>query len=110
MLNITFLIFEHLLVCQMSTTCGKQLCLKTCRYHSESGWQTLLEIVVEHYGIDVDQAAITIFVCLIPVILDACVKLWVCWFFLTLKVTFHDISLFYLFLSSDLKNTTVKYA
>lgn len=45
-------------------------------YHSESGWQTLLEIVVEHYGIDVDQAAITIFVCLIPVILDACVKLW----------------------------------
>ncbi|KAL8135386.1 hypothetical protein AgCh_010142 [Apium graveolens] len=45
-------------------------------YHSESGWQTLLEIIVEHYGFDVDQAAITIFVCLIPVILDACVKLW----------------------------------
>lgn len=70
----------------MSTTNGKLLCLKTCRYHSESGWQTLLEIIVEHYGIDVDQAAITIFVCLIPVILDACVKLWVCWHFQTFEV------------------------
>lgn len=48
-----------------------------CRYHSESGWQTLLEIIVEHYGLEVDQSAITIFVCLIPVIFDACVKLWV---------------------------------
>ncbi|VVA26161.1 PREDICTED: chloroplast envelope membrane [Prunus dulcis] len=45
-------------------------------YHSESGWQTLLEILVEHYGIDVDQSAITIFICLIPVVIDACVKLW----------------------------------
>ncbi|XP_076929374.1 protein DAY-LENGTH-DEPENDENT DELAYED-GREENING 1, chloroplastic-like [Bidens hawaiensis] len=45
-------------------------------YHSESGWQTLLEIIVEHYGFDVDQSAIVIFVCLIPVIMDACVKLW----------------------------------
>ncbi|KAI4353001.1 hypothetical protein L6164_007200 [Bauhinia variegata] len=46
------------------------------RYHSESGWQTLLEIVVEHYGLEVDQSAITIFICLVPVIIDACVKLW----------------------------------
>ncbi|TQD87305.1 hypothetical protein C1H46_027136 [Malus baccata] len=45
-------------------------------YHSESGWQTLLEIFVEHYGLEVDQSAITIFICLIPVIMDACVKLW----------------------------------
>ncbi|XP_054786185.1 chloroplast envelope membrane protein isoform X1 [Prosopis cineraria] len=45
-------------------------------YHSESGWQTLIEIIVEHYGLEVDQAAITIFVCLVPVIIDACVKLW----------------------------------
>lgn len=45
-------------------------------YHSESGWQTLLEVLVEHYGIEVDQAVITIFVCLVPVIIDACVKLW----------------------------------
>jgi hypothetical protein len=52
--------------------------LWTCRYHSESGWQTLLEIIVEHYGFEVDQSTITIFICLIPVIIDACVKLWVC--------------------------------
>ncbi|CAA3017648.1 chloroplast envelope membrane isoform X1 [Olea europaea subsp. europaea] len=45
-------------------------------YHSESGWQTLLEVLVEHYGLQVDQAAITIFICLVPVIIDACVKLW----------------------------------
>lgn len=45
-------------------------------YHSESGWQTLLEVIVEHYGLEVDQSAITIFICLIPVIIDACVKLW----------------------------------
>ncbi|KAL0308349.1 UNVERIFIED_CONTAM: Chloroplast envelope membrane protein [Sesamum radiatum] len=45
-------------------------------YHSESGWQTLLEIIVEHYGLEVDQSAITIFICLIPVVMDACVKLW----------------------------------
>lgn len=51
-----------------------------CRYHSESGWQTLLEVMVEHYGLEVDQASITIFVCLIPVIMDACVKLWVRFF------------------------------
>ncbi|MFS7918597.1 putative chloroplast envelope membrane protein, CemA [Helianthus anomalus] len=46
-------------------------------YHSESGWQTLLEIIVDHYGFDVDHSAIIIFVCLIPVVIDACVKLWV---------------------------------
>lgn len=45
-------------------------------YHSESGWQTLCEIIVEHYGLEVDQSAITIFICLVPVIMDACVKLW----------------------------------
>ncbi|CAK9325877.1 unnamed protein product [Citrullus colocynthis] len=45
-------------------------------YHSESGWQTLLEIIVEHYGLEVDQGVITIFICLVPVIMDACVKLW----------------------------------
>ncbi|KAK4754890.1 hypothetical protein SAY87_008647 [Trapa incisa] len=45
-------------------------------YHSESGWQTLLEIINEHYGFEIDQSAITIFVCLIPVVIDACVKLW----------------------------------
>ncbi|KAL9240373.1 hypothetical protein vseg_014600 [Gypsophila vaccaria] len=45
-------------------------------YHSESGWETVCEIIVEHYGLVVDQSAITIFICLVPVIMDACVKLW----------------------------------
>ncbi|KAJ8477598.1 hypothetical protein OPV22_021325 [Ensete ventricosum] len=45
-------------------------------YHSESGWQALIEIILEHYGLEVDKAAITIFVCSVPVVIDACVKLW----------------------------------
>lgn len=45
-------------------------------YHSESGWHTLLEVIVEHYGLEIDQATITFFICIIPVIIDACVKLW----------------------------------
>lgn len=47
------------------------------RYHSESGWHTLAEVVLEHYGLEVDQAAITIFVCVFPVIIDVFVKIWV---------------------------------
>lgn len=49
-----------------------------CRYHSESGWQTLVEIILEHYGIAADESAIITFVCVVPVFMDACVKLWVC--------------------------------
>ncbi|XP_044464512.1 chloroplast envelope membrane protein-like isoform X2 [Mangifera indica] len=45
-------------------------------YHSESGWQTVSEIIVDHYGLEVDQSAITIFICVVPVTIDACVKLW----------------------------------
>ncbi|KAL2920444.1 Proton extrusion protein PcxA [Bienertia sinuspersici] len=45
-------------------------------YHSESGWHTVCELIVEHYGLEVDQATITIFICLVPVMMDACVKLW----------------------------------
>ncbi|XP_077238639.1 cemA-like proton extrusion protein-like protein [Tasmannia lanceolata] len=45
-------------------------------YHSESGWHTLIEVILEHYGFEVDQAAVTIFVCFVPVVIDACVKLW----------------------------------
>lgn len=48
------------------------------RYHSEYGWNTALEMLVEHYGIEVDRSAITIFVCIVPVITDTFVKLWVC--------------------------------
>ncbi|XP_050218533.1 chloroplast envelope membrane protein [Mercurialis annua] len=60
-------------------------------YHSESGWQTLMEVIVEHYGLQVDQAAITIFVCLIPVIIDACVKLWLFKFLPRLSPTVTNI-------------------
>ncbi|XP_042490336.1 chloroplast envelope membrane protein isoform X1 [Macadamia integrifolia] len=45
-------------------------------YHSESGWQTLLEVILEHYGLEVDPSVMTLFICLVPVIIDACVKLW----------------------------------
>lgn len=45
-------------------------------YHSESGWQVLVEIILEHYGLEVDEAAVTIFICFVPVVIDACVKLW----------------------------------
>lgn len=45
-------------------------------YHSESGWQTLVEIILEHYGIEADESAIITFVCVVPVFMDACVKLW----------------------------------
>ncbi|KAF0930616.1 hypothetical protein E2562_033813 [Oryza meyeriana var. granulata] len=46
-------------------------------YHSESGWHALVEVVLEHYGLEVDQAAITIFVCVVPVVMDVFVKIWV---------------------------------
>ncbi|KAH7285396.1 hypothetical protein KP509_33G026400 [Ceratopteris richardii] len=46
-------------------------------YHSESGWETLVEFILEHYGIEVDQAAIYLFVAIVPVTIDACFKLWV---------------------------------
>ncbi|XP_078439489.1 cemA-like proton extrusion protein-like protein [Wolffia australiana] len=45
-------------------------------YHSESGWEALVEAILEHYGFQVDEAAITVFVCFVPVVIDACVKLW----------------------------------
>ena len=32
---------------------------------------------MEHYGLEVEQSTITIFICLVPVVIDACVKLWV---------------------------------
>lgn len=44
--------------------------------HSEVGWHTLTEIALEHYGLEVDEAAITIYVCTVPVFLDCCAKLW----------------------------------
>ncbi|CAD6209180.1 unnamed protein product [Miscanthus lutarioriparius] len=46
-------------------------------YHSESGWHTLVEVILEHYGLEADEAAVTFFVCLFPVALDVYIKFWV---------------------------------
>eukprot|EP00252_Welwitschia_mirabilis_P012728 TRINITY_DN28136_c0_g1_i1.p1 TRINITY_DN28136_c0_g1~~TRINITY_DN28136_c0_g1_i1.p1 ORF type:complete len:396 (-),score=78.13 TRINITY_DN28136_c0_g1_i1:131-1318(-) len=46
-------------------------------YHSESGWHTLIEMLLEHYGLIIDDAAITVFICTVPVTIDVCFKLWV---------------------------------
>jgi hypothetical protein len=48
-----------------------------CRYHSELGWETVIEMVLDHYGLQADQASIYIFVAIVPVTIDACFKLWV---------------------------------
>ncbi|XP_024374481.1 protein DAY-LENGTH-DEPENDENT DELAYED-GREENING 1, chloroplastic [Physcomitrium patens] len=54
-------------------------------YHSESGWETVSEMVLEHYGFEVSQAAIYTFVAIVPVTIDACFKLWVFKFFRNLS-------------------------
>ncbi|KAL2630207.1 hypothetical protein R1flu_014893 [Riccia fluitans] len=46
-------------------------------YHSESGWETVIEMLLEHYGLEASQASIYIFVAIVPVTIDACFKLWV---------------------------------
>ncbi|KAJ1299170.1 hypothetical protein BS78_01G511500 [Paspalum vaginatum] len=46
-------------------------------YHSESGWHTMVEVILEHYGLEADQAAVTFFVCLVPVAFDVFIKFWV---------------------------------
>lgn len=49
-------------------------------YHSESGWHTFVEVILEHYGLEADEAAVTFFVCLVPVAFDVYIKYWVCLF------------------------------
>eukprot|EP00271_Cylindrocystis_brebissonii_P019993 TRINITY_DN6408_c0_g1_i1.p1 TRINITY_DN6408_c0_g1~~TRINITY_DN6408_c0_g1_i1.p1 ORF type:complete len:487 (-),score=93.17 TRINITY_DN6408_c0_g1_i1:320-1780(-) len=46
-------------------------------YHSAFGWETLIELFLEHYGLETDEASIYIFVATVPVTLDTCFKLWV---------------------------------
>ncbi|GJN36703.1 hypothetical protein PR202_gb25588 [Eleusine coracana subsp. coracana] len=46
-------------------------------YHSEPGWHTMIEVILEHYGFEADEAAVTFFVCLVPVALDVFIKFWV---------------------------------
>ena len=40
----------------------------------------MVEVVLEHYGLEADEAAVTFFVCLFPVALDVYIKFWVCLF------------------------------
>lgn len=79
----------------MTSYAGKvyNLMLLFCRYHSESGWETLLEIIMEHYGLEVEQSTITIFICLVPVVIDACVKLWVSSLLLLCPLFWHYVYL-----------------
>lgn len=54
-------------------------------YHSELGWETVIELFLSHYGFEADQASIYIFVAIVPVTIDACFKLWVFRFFTRLS-------------------------
>ncbi|XP_024532836.1 chloroplast envelope membrane protein-like [Selaginella moellendorffii] len=46
-------------------------------YHSESGWVTVVNLFLEHYGMKANEASISSFVAIVPVTIDACFKLWV---------------------------------
>ncbi|CAI5975861.1 unnamed protein product [Closterium sp. NIES-65] len=45
-------------------------------YHSESGWETVVEMFLDHYGLVADQNSIYIFVAIVPVTIDSFFKLW----------------------------------
>ncbi|KAG0465834.1 hypothetical protein HPP92_019998 [Vanilla planifolia] len=55
---------------------SKVALLEFTGYHSEFGWHALAEIIMEHYGFEVDEAVITIFIAIFPVAIDIFVKLW----------------------------------
>jgi hypothetical protein len=48
-----------------------------CKLRPVVTWVCNLLILVEHYEFEVDQAAFTFFVCLVPVALDVSIKFWV---------------------------------
>ena len=45
-------------------------------YHSEEGWLTAIDLIVRHYGWEVDMEPRYIFTAIVPVTLDACFKLY----------------------------------
>ncbi|CAI7830188.1 unnamed protein product [Closterium sp. NIES-54] len=45
-------------------------------YHSESGWETVVEMFLDHYGLVAEQNSIYIFVAIVPVTIDSFFKLW----------------------------------
>ncbi|CAL5223632.1 g6176 [Coccomyxa viridis] len=46
-------------------------------YHSEEGWTAAIHLLTGHYGIEVEEAPIYIFVAIVPVTMDAYFKLWI---------------------------------
>ncbi len=46
-------------------------------YHSEEGWTSLIDIVLGHYGIEVEEKDIVLFVGIIPIAIDVAFKYWI---------------------------------
>jgi len=46
-------------------------------YHSEEGWTGLIDIVLGHYGIEVEEKDIVLFVGIIPIAIDVAFKYWI---------------------------------
>ncbi|CAK0741175.1 hypothetical protein CVIRNUC_001305 [Coccomyxa viridis] len=46
-------------------------------YHSEEGWTAAIHLLTGHYGLEVEEAPIYIFVAIVPVTMDAYFKLWI---------------------------------
>ncbi|KAK9808357.1 hypothetical protein WJX73_005703 [Symbiochloris irregularis] len=46
-------------------------------YHSEEGWTAAIRMLTRHYGYDVDNGPIFVFVAIVPVTLDAMFKYWI---------------------------------
>ncbi len=43
-------------------------------YHSEEGWTALIDITLGHYGIEVEEKDIILFVGIIPIAIDVAFK------------------------------------
>eukprot|EP01026_Neomeris_dumetosa_P051236 TRINITY_DN45057_c0_g1_i10.p1 TRINITY_DN45057_c0_g1~~TRINITY_DN45057_c0_g1_i10.p1 ORF type:complete len:395 (-),score=44.47 TRINITY_DN45057_c0_g1_i10:860-2044(-) len=46
-------------------------------YHSEEGWTAAINLFTEHYGKEVEEESIVVFVAIVPVVLDTFFKLWI---------------------------------
>jgi len=49
----------------------------TLGYHSEEGWTGLIDVVLGHYGIEVEEKDIVLFVGIIPIAIDVIFKYWI---------------------------------
>lgn len=46
-------------------------------YHSEEGWTAAIRMLTRHYGYEVENGPIYVFVAVVPVTLDALFKYWI---------------------------------